>query len=625
MEIDSDNGGVNDASENKELDLNLSNLSSADEYFRSWLSLQSSHIKKTIQSILVIKDSETGDYLPVAKWPEGNKDSERLADLAERVLLERSAIVTKLSMPERERLSTGLRYGIAYPVLVGDDLRGVVALEVSAESDVEVESYMKELQWGVPLLELFYRRNQSEDDNGMLNRLTVAVDLLASVVAKEKFRDSTMTLVTELATYFKCDRVSYGVIYDRRIEVEAVSHSAKFTENMNIIRAIARAMDEAVMQRKVLIYPELEDPENKKELIMKDHEALEKQVGTESILTLPIYGNDKYCGALTLERPVNEPFKDEEVQICNSIISLVAPVLEDKRLNDRLLIQKIKESLKQQSERFFGEGYFGRKLAAGILAVIFMFLFFVKGEYRVSADTILEGEVRRIIAAPFNGYIKDSLARAGDVVKGDTVLATLDDKDLRLERLNLISRHSQLKRQEQEATAQHKRAKVKIIQAQIEQVKAEKELATLKIGRTNIVAPIDGLIVSGDLSHRLGGLVEKGELLFELSPLNAYRLILHVDERRIADIKEGQRGILLLASLPESKFGFEVKKITPVAAALDGINYFEVEASLDNISDNLRPGMEGVGKISVDKRPYIQILSRSLVDWLRLWVWSWWP
>jgi len=41
--------------------------------------------------------------------------------------------------------------------------------------------------------------------------------------------------------------------------------------------------------------------------------------------------------------------------------------------------------------------------------------------------------------------------------------------------------------------------------------------------------------------------------------------------------------------------------------------------------DKLRPGMEGVGKIQVERRKLGWIWTHKIVHWLRMWVWSWWP
>jgi hypothetical protein len=35
--------------------------------------------------------------------------------------------------------------------------------------------------------------------------------------------------------------------------------------------------------------------------------------------------------------------------------------------------------------------------------------------------------------------------------------------------------------------------------------------------------------------------------------------------------------------------------------------------------------MEGFSKVEVDRRLLIWIWTHDLIDWARLWVWSWWP
>ena len=42
-------------------------------------------------------------------------------------------------------------------------------------------------------------------------------------------------------------------------------------------------------------------------------------------------------------------------------------------------------------------------------------------------------------------------------------------------------------------------------------------------------------------------------------------------------------------------------------------------------SKKLRPGMEGVGKISIDRRKLIWVWTHKAVDWLRLQIWKWKP
>jgi multidrug resistance efflux pump len=248
-----------------------------------------------------------------------------------------------------------------------------------------------------------------------------------------------------------------------------------------------------------------------------------------------------------------------------------------------------------------------------------------KGDYRVSATTVIEPAIRRAAVAPFGGYIVEARVRAGDLVARGQVLCVLDDREMRLERLKWLSQHEQLLKQHQQALAARKAAEVRILSAQIDQARAQLALLDDQLSRTQVLAPFDGVVVSGDLSQTLGAPVEQGQVLFEVAPLDAYRVILQVDEGDIADVAVGQRGHLLLSGFPTERLPLTVEKLTPVSTAREGRNFFRVEAQLETTPVQLRPGMEGVGKIAIDRRLLIWIWTHQLTDWLRLFLWSWLP
>jgi multidrug efflux pump subunit AcrA (membrane-fusion protein) len=146
-----------------------------------------------------------------------------------------------------------------------------------------------------------------------------------------------------------------------------------------------------------------------------------------------------------------------------------------------------------------------------------------------------------------------------------------------------------------------------------------------QISRASLVAPIGGIVVTGDLSQSLGSPVQRGEILFEIAPPDDYRVMLRIDERDISHVKAGQPGNMVLNAIPQQQFPIKVEKVTPVSSPLEGRNYFLVEATLEEGSDRIRPGMEGWGKVSVGRRKLIRVWTGDLVDWVRLWYWSWRP
>jgi RND family efflux transporter MFP subunit len=452
--------------------------------------------------------------------------------------------------------------------------------------------------------------------------MKAAVDILAGVMAEDHFDGAARVFVTEVATRLGCDRVSLGLVKGKHAQVKAISHTAVVGKNMNIVHAIGAVMDEALMQRTDIRYPA---PEDEKVLVIRDHELLAQRHGAKTIMTLPFYGQGRYHGALTLERQDNRPFSNEDMLYIKSVMALADPVLENKYNNDRPIVFGIFDSFKKQTRRLFGQGYMGRKIA--VLSVLVLALFFglVKDEYRLSANASLEGSVSRSIIAPLDGYVKEASVRAGDVVRKGDVICKLNDRELQLEMQNLVSKRGQYERQYKKAMAERNHADANIINAQIDQATAEINLVQNKLSQIVIRVPFDGIVLSGDLSQRYGAAVKRGEELFQIAPLDAYRLILKVDEHRITDVAVGQRGVLVLSSLPHDKYEFTVKKITSITTADEGLNYFRVEAALDNLSPRLRPGMEGVGKIKVDQRLVVLIWTRSLITWLRLGLWSWLP
>jgi multidrug resistance efflux pump len=80
------------------------------------------------------------------------------------------------------------------------------------------------------------------------------------------------------------------------------------------------------------------------------------------------------------------------------------------------------------------------------------------------------------------------------------------------------------------ALAKGERAQAQIVQAQIEQAEAQIALLDLEIQRTRITAPFDAVAISGDLTQSVGSAVRRGDELFQVAPLNSYRIILKVDE-----------------------------------------------------------------------------------------------
>jgi pyruvate/2-oxoglutarate dehydrogenase complex dihydrolipoamide acyltransferase (E2) component len=91
--------------------------------------------------------------------------------------------------------------------------------------------------------------------------------------------------------------------------------------------------------------------------------------------------------------------------------------------------------------------------------------------------------VQRAAVAPFEGYLREAPARAGDRVKAGQVLAVLDDKDLQLERVRWESELEVALRKEREGMAKGNRVDQRLAAAQANQARAQLDLVLGKLER----------------------------------------------------------------------------------------------------------------------------------------------
>lgn len=585
----------------------LDAASSTPEFCRAWLALQCSMIDVPECAVVALQEPGTNAWEAAAYWPDRESLSADVATLAEQTL--------SIAEPQVKSSTRGL--AVAYPIGDGETLHCVVAFGTGPGA--AADAVLRQLQWGSVWLHTHFQRAATGDAEAIADRLITVLDLIATALSYERCEDAARALVTEIAVLLECDRVSAGFLENGNSEVIALSHSSHIGGHMNLVRAIGNAMDEAIDQYAVIVSPLPDDADF---YVTREHEKLSGLVGGSTVMTAPLSSAGRACGALTFERAAGSSFPPATVELCKAVAIAVGPMLELKRREDRSILRKIADAARASLGRLVGPGYIGRKLVTAAFVTALALSLTLSGTYRVSATSRVEGAVRRVVTAPVEGYIASAEARAGDVVAEGQLLIEFDDRDLRLERVQVSSERAQMAARLQDALAKRERADVQIIGAQIEQADAHLALLDEQVRRTQIRAPFDGIIVSGDLSQSLGAAIDRGAILYEIAPLDRYRVILEVDEHDIADVAAGQRGTLLLAALPGDPLAIEVTRLTSVASTTEGGNHFRVEADLVDGSGRLRPGMEGVAKVDIEERRLLSIWTHGLRRWLSLWTWS---
>ena len=582
-----------------------------DPLVQYWLSTLCNTVKGVIQAV-VVKESPEAGGLFAAQLPESIHDVHEFQDIVTTVLAQKKTVFHHNVAQKRE--GGDPLDVVAAPLYVEKEFYGTVVLQLSSRITGRQKIAVQQVENAVIWFGALYKQRTLASKG----QLVTAIELVSSCLEHENFQAAATEVLNGLALFFSCERISFGVCKGQEIVVEAVSHSGGFDRRSNLVQATSDAMGEAIEQSQTVQYPQ----DAAATYYTRCHKALVKESKLGFNLTVPIVVEGKIVGAILAESSSEKSFDSVKSEQFEQIVSLIGPILNVRYQNEQWLLARIHNGLKEFLAKFVGPGNVGFKLVAFSLMVALGLVSFMTVDYRVTGKARLEAKNQRAIVAPQDGYIAESNVRPGDIISDGELLATLDDKDLKLQYQKWSSQLEQLRREYREALAQHDRSQVNIIHARLSQAEAQMNLVEEQLVRNRFVAPFDGIVVSGDLSQALGAPVERGQVLLTVAPLVAYRVILMVDERDIGSIQKGQQGKLLLTSMSDDPMAFTVDSITPVSMLEDGRNYFRVEAKIAENSDMLRPGMEGIGKIVVEPRKLLWIWFHRVVDWFRLTSWS---
>lgn len=584
----------------------------ADGLGRAWLALVCERLPGARAAAVLIEGADGQSYVPLAVWPDATPDLGRLGAVVEAALSERRGIVQPVP-------GSGAVSHLAYPLLLGSRVLGVVALEV-VDNRGDVAAALREIHWGSAwLTTLFSGRELDEAVRGQA-RVSSVLEATAVALRHGKLRQALFEVANDMRQHFACARVAIGLVQQATVRLHALSEAATFEKQTPLAKAYVAAMEEAYDHGRLVVTAAGEADAGR----YPAHAALMVISGGTQVLSCPLVLNAECIGVVTLER-AEAAFSDDDVAWMEAFATLLAPVIAQRQAAERHLGQHLLADGRRLLTKLFGPRHLVWKAAASGLTLFTMLLVLLPYQYRVSAKTVIEGEVQRVAAAPFEGFVGASYVRAGDTVKRGQLLAHLDDRELRIEQARWSSERDQYENRLREAMANHDLTAVQVVDAQLRQAEAQLALVTEKIARATLVAPFDGIIVSGDLSQQIGAPVEAGKTLFAVAPLSSYRIILQVDERDIRHVQVGQPGNLVITGLAGEPMAFQVAKVTSVATAQDGKNFFRVEARLPNAAARLRPGMEGVGKVEAGQRSLWWVLTHSFTDWLRLTLWTWLP
>ena len=489
--------------------------------------------------------------------------------------------------------------------------------------------------------ELFTLRRTSEQNKLIAQSHQHVLQLASSVATADGFEAAAQSLCNELATRCHAARVSLGWLKGKNVKVKALSHTEQFDKKQELIVQLEKAMEECLDQEEVVQYDPNPNGGQSTNNVTRAHAALSRAQGGQGVLSLPLRrkGGD-IAGVVTLEFAPTQQLGPQVAQGVNVAVELLAPQLYDRYQNDRWLITKAGISTRELGKKIIGPRHTLAKVVVALILIAVLVLFNIPYQltglswldasmkYRVAAPFQFVPEGRRVVSAPFDGklweigQVNGQPIRPGAQVKKGDVLAKMDTKELELQYNQAAYEVARLAAEINKYRADpERRAEVLVAEKEREAQLAKAQYYKHQIDKGTLVAPVDGVVLAGDLLHKVGDMFSPRDVMFEIGPVNDLKVELSVAERDIQDLKVGQPGKIATSSLPSEKWPIKVDRIVPMSKPEEGDNVFKVYATLEKTDPNWRPGMAGEARVEVRDEEIAWIWTHRLVDFVRLKLW----
>jgi len=160
------------------------------------------------------------------------------------------------------------------------------------------------------------------------------------------------------------------------------------------------------------------------------------------------------------------------------------------------------------------------------------------------------------------------------------------------------------------------RAEIARAEAQVAQAKAALENAQEDLRNSTIVSPIDGLILSRDVSVGDGVssiliLGSQATLIMTLGDTSEVYVQGKVDEADIGKVYLGQPARIVVESFKDKKYIGKVTRISPFGKEKDNVTTFEVRVSISNPTGELKANMSANAEILLEEKKNVLMVPEA--------------
>ena len=148
------------------------------------------------------------------------------------------------------------------------------------------------------------------------------------------------------------------------------------------------------------------------------------------------------------------------------------------------------------------------------------------------------------------------------------------------------------------------RAQIAVDQATIGQRKAELDAAQVNLGYTSIIAPVDGIVVSRNVTmgQTVAASFQTPTLFLIATDLSKMQVDTNVSESDVGGVRVNNKALFTVEAFPDKTFNGVVTQVRQAPQTVQNVVTYDVVATVDNTQLLLKPGMTATVRVVTAER-----------------------
>jgi len=478
--------------------------------------------------------------------------------------------------------------------------------------------------------------------NASLLQAERKVEILETLVQVSKEITSTLNLervlqavVTGPSAVIPYERASIALEERNKIQVKAISGMTEVNPSDPDVKRLNELLQWASLSAEEMLIVQKDDevdaprPETREKFKRYFEES-----GVRAFYSLPLADDQGRVGILAFESSDPDFLSEAHLEMIKVLAGQATVAIRNASLYREVPFIGVLEPILQRKQQFLAMEHRRRRamiVGAGIALVA---LIVVPWPMRVDGVALVAPAHMAKIQPEVEGVVARVHVREGDPVTRGTVLADLEDWDYRGALAAAEAKRSEAVALMNRALASNDGTEAGIQRVQADYWTAEAERARARLERTHLRSPIDGVVATPRVEDLVGHHLEYGDTFAEVADTRRATVDVAIADSDVALLEQGEAAVVKLDAFPTQTFRGKLEVISPLSHVEEDhrVFYARVAVANDHKDAQMRPGMQGRGKVDVRAAKYIYpagwrplgyVMFRSTAMWFRSKSWSW--